>query len=392
MGVRWLHGTVVLCVVALLFGVLWVPLRPPRPIPAAPAVIGVAPVGCLNAALDRYGDSGAGWSGGDSTWTTALPDERELFAFSDSFLSPVAGRSRPGDAPFVHNSFIVRAADGRFSTVVGGRPGAPESLLAPREEGSWYWLGAVTYLGGAVQVPVGRWRSTGAGPFDWAFAGSAVARFDPADLSRPTSITPLGDTRDIQWGQWVAPAGDHTYLYGVAGAGRGKSLHVARVSGADLRAPLEFYDRGRWRRADPGGAGTSTPVAVGVSGELSVHRLAPGKYLLVTTEGGPGLSDRIVGRYSSSPTGPFGPAQLLYRTPETGAAGAYRDPDVYTYNAHAHPELSTARAVVVSYNVNSVDTAIGGDVYRDTTIYRPRFIVVEFAGPPGGAPARPLCR
>jgi len=383
---------VVLVVVAALVGMPWAAgtLSPVGPV--WPRVRSAQPLGCLNAAIDRFGNAGAGWSGGDSTWTTALPDERELFAFSDTFLSSAAGAQRSADAPFVHNSFVVRDARGGLRTVVGGTPGAPASLLSPTDADSWYWLGAATYLGGALQVPLGKWRTTGPGPFDWGFRGSSVARFDPDDLSRPTSITPLHDTRGIQWGQWVAPARDHTYLYGVEGAGAHKRLHVARVDGADLRAPLSFFDGTGWRPAGPDGRGTSVPVARDVSAELSVHAVRPGVYLLVTTEGGPGLSDRIVGRYGSSPTGPFGAPRLLYRTPETGASGRYRDPDVYTYNAHAHPEFSTSNEVVVSYNVNSVDTAVGGDVYRDPTIYRPRFITVRLDGPPSGPPERPACR
>ena len=37
----------------------------------------------------------------------------------------------------------------------------------------------------------------------------------------------------------------------------------------------------------------------------------------------------------------------------------------------------------------AVDTAVGGDVYRDVSIYRPRFISVTFDGPPAGEPVRP---
>ena len=67
----------------------------------------------------------------------------------------------------------------------------------------------------------------------------------------------------------------------------------------------------------------------------------------------------------------------MYVTPETGAAGSYRDADVYTYNAHAHPELSTPKRLVVSYNVNSIDNALDGDIFRDVIIYRPRFVGVK---------------
>ena len=80
--------------------------------------------------------------------------------------------------------------------------------------------------------------------------------------------------------------------------------------------------------------------------------------------------------FSCTPTGPFVAKTTLYSTPETGPYGSYGNPNVYTYNAHVHPELSTSRKLVVSYNVNSLDSSIGGDLYRDVTIYRPRFIDV----------------
>lgn len=64
-------------------------------------------------------------------------------------------------------------------------------------------------------------------------------------------------------------------------------------------------------------------------------------------------------------------------TPESGSSGIYHDADVYTYNAHLHPEYSTPTAVVVSYNVNSVDTLPGGDLYRRVGLYRPRFVVIS---------------
>ena len=80
--------------------------------------------------------------------------------------------------------------------------------------------------------------------------------------------------------------------------------------------------------------------------------------------------------FSTSPTGPFTNKTPLYTTPETGASGSYGNPNVITYNAHVHPELSTANRLVISYNVNSLDSTIGGDLYRDVSIYRPRFIDV----------------
>ena len=35
--------------------------------------------------------------------------------------------------------------------------------------------------------------------------------------------------------------------------------------------------------------------------------------------------------------------------------------------------------LVVSYNVNSTDNALDGDIFRDVSIYRPRFVAVTLA-------------
>lgn len=362
--------------------------------PAPPAVTGAAPLTCLQAALTGYADSGTGWTGGDSTWSAPLPGDREVFAFSDTFLGPITPPSRPPGAAFVHNSLVVRDAQGHWSTVVGGSPDHPAALIEPADPAHWFWLGAATFAAGALQVPLTEWSGIGPGPLDFGFVGSWLARFEGSDLRSAPTITPLPRSRGIQWGQWVQPAGGWTYVYGVESAGEGKYLHVARVAGSDLRQAFSFWNGREWSPSES----DSARVADGVSAELSVHPLRDGVYLLTTMEGGKLFTDRLVGRFGSSPTGPFGPAVTLYRTPEGGASGLYRDPEVYTYNAHAHPELSTPTSLVISYDVNSLDTSPGGDVYRQVSIYRPRFVVVSLrwnggsnAGPAVAATRRRPC-
>lgn len=361
---------VLLVITALALG-LFIPWPMPRS--AAPVVIGSAPLGCLETALTDYGNSGTGWTGGDSTWSATLPDGRELFAFSDTFLGPITPPTRPSGALFVHNSFVVRDADGHWSTIVGGTADHPAALIEPADPAHWFWLGAATYIGGVLQVPVTEWKSTGPGPLDFALVGSALARFDIRDLREPSSITRFPRSRDIQWGQWVQPDGGWTYVYGVETDRDNKYLHVARVPGDDLRHAFSYWTGRGWSSSES----ESVRVADGVSAELSIHRLRDGVYMLTTMQGGRGFSDRLVGRFGPSPMGPFGPATMLYLTPESGSSGVYHDADVYTYNAHVHPEYSTSTRLVISYDVNSFDTAPGGDVYRDVSIYRPRFIVVS---------------
>ena len=63
-----------------------------------------------------------------------------------------------------------------------------------------------------------------------------------------------------------------------------------------------------------------------------------------------------------------------------GPTKLFTEPDypftnVITYNAHAHPELTANGELLISYNVNSLQS---GDDYADVRIYRPRFIDVTW--------------
>ncbi|MFF3570990.1 DUF4185 domain-containing protein [Nocardia jiangxiensis] len=375
----------VVVVVAVGLG-LFAPWPPPRD--PAPAVANARPLTCLDDALTAYGNSGHGWTGGDSTWSTALPGGREVFAFSDTFLPPITPPSRPADAGFVHNSLLVRDAEGHLSTIVGGTVAQPDSLLSPPDPADWFWLGAATYLDGALQIPLTEWCSAGPGSLDVTFVGSALARLNPDDPHEPASITPWPRSRGIQWGQWVQPEGAWTYVYGIDPVAGRKYLHIARVAGTDLRQRFSYWTGRGWSDSES----DSARIADGVSAEFSVHRLRANAYQLITMQDG-ALGNRITARYAPTPMGPFGPAVTLYLTPEAGGSGSYHDPAVYAYNAHIHPEFSTPTRLVVSYNVNSLNTAPGSEVYRHASIYRPRFIVVTLddAGSASPRSARYAC-
>jgi hypothetical protein len=99
--------------------------------PMAPSTPTATPNAGLNTLFNTYGNSGIGWTGADSTYSTPLPDGRRLWIYSDTFLGPVnPDLSRPIDTPFLRNSMIVQ--DGaRLETVHGGTTSEPTTLLAP---------------------------------------------------------------------------------------------------------------------------------------------------------------------------------------------------------------------------------------------------------------------
>lgn len=337
---------------------------------AAPSV-SASPAAGYDDAFDSYGDSSGMWSGADSTYSTELAGDRELWSFSDTLIGPVnPDGSRPTTTPFVNNSFVVTGRDG-MRTVIGGTPANPLANAVPADQDAWYWSGDPTTSGPYLEVPYLEFHRTGSGVFDFAWQANALGRFDARTL-RLIDITPLPSASGVNWGSYTLQDGGFTYIYGVEDLGADKYMHVARVRGTDLRSPWQFWTGSSWSNDET----DSIRVLHGVSNEYSVSRLGRG-YVLITQDTTEILSPHIVAYFSCSPVGPFVEKTAVYTTPETGASGSYRNSNVYTYNAHAHPELTTGNQLLISYNVNSFDI---NDVFDDVSVYRPRFVVATFSG------------
>lgn len=326
------------------------------------------------AAFAAYGNSGAGWTGGDSTYSLTLEDGRQAWFFSDTFLGPVdADLGRPLTTPFLNNSIVVDEG-GALSTVTGGTPSAPESIVGPTADGKWHWVGDPELnKKGDVQIPLLQFEKFGPGMWDWGWSANRLATLDGSTLALQ-SVTELPSDTKINWGSWTRSEGNTTYVYGIDDIDGVRSAFVARVNGGDLRKNWKFWDGHRWapREAD------AVPVASYVANEFSVEPYRDG-YLMVTQDTSELFSTRIVAQVSCSPTGPFAVAAELYRTPETGVFGSYGNANVFTYNAHEHPEDRDGDALLVTYNVNSF---VGDDLYDDVTIYRPRFVDVQLTVTP----------
>lgn len=346
----------------------------------APTFRGSAPDAELNGLFTRYGSDNRrldDWTGADGTYSTELPDGRLAFVFSDTFLGTVnPDGSRPpvieegGTTPFLNNTFVVKSGR-RLTTVTGGTSGSPKAVMPPRDDKHWYWAGDAITAGGKVQATYQEYERFGSGPWDWRWSRNVLAKFAPNRLSKPLSVEALPSSQGISWASWLERAGRTIYIYGVEDKGGTKYMHLARVRGQKLTGPWEYYaGDGTWSKTEA----DSARVMDGVANEYSVSKLGRG-YVLITQDTTELFSPRIVAYYSCSPQGPFTGKTTVYSTPEGGATGSYGNPNVFTYNAHAHPELSGGGKIVVSYNVNSF---VNTDHYKDSTIYRPRFIDLRF--------------
>lgn len=325
----------------------------------------------LTALFDSYADTGVGWTGADSTYTVPLRDGSVAWLFSDTFLGPVlADGGRPTTAPFLNNSVVVQAGTA-LTTVAGGTPEQPASLVGPDADADWYWFGAGDRTPrGDLRVGVLGFERFGDGYWDWGWSHNAIATIDTSTW-QVDRVDPLPSAAGIQWASWYQRVGGTVYVYGVEDLGAAKYLHVAKVLGGDLTDlhRWRYWDGRSWVREES----ASVRVLPGVANELSVAPFHDG-YLLVTQDTSVPFGSEVHAYLACDPQGPFVHAAHLFDMPEAGPAGTYADPNVFAYNAHEHPELREGDTLLVTYNVNSLDTS---DLYGDVSIYRPRFVEVD---------------
>ena len=337
---------------------------------AAPACTGIqataAPDAGMNARFAAYGGDNTSvddWTGADGTYSTRLPDSRDVWVFSDSFLGLVNGDgSRPTDAPFLNNTVVVQDAGGLVQTLHGGTQSEPTSLFVPSDGSDWYWPQEGVVEGAFLRVFLQKYMRTGPNAFDFKWVGTDIASLSLPDLTLQ-SITGGPATASVTYGAAVLQRGAYTYIYGVEDGAFVNYLHLARAPAGNLLGAWEFFGPSGWS-PDPA---DSMRLVDDVGNGLSVTRVG-GRYVLITVAGSNFFGSEVVLRVACKPWGPWGPQIHVYDAPEHGGG-------LFSYNAHAHEQFTQGGELLVSYDVN---TTRAGDLWKDVTIYRPRFLRVSF--------------
>jgi hypothetical protein len=346
-----------------------------------------------------------GWTGADGAATVALPRNRVLWLFGDTWIGPVVGGRHGPGSTMVSNTIAVSPvsrspAEIRF--LWSEATGKPAAWAIPAQAAEWYWPAS-----GGVLVP----RAEGGGErlllfmsrmaridttesvWNFRARGTSVLIVDnPADepevwRTSQRSLTALSTdkgTRVLMWGAGAAmvpgrtPGSEDVLILGI------DETNVFDKKLVAARAPCETVERlETWRFWDGRGWGegqdASAAVADGLSSEISLHRMEVGGrdcMVVVYSEGNLGAG--ILARTCRYPDGRWSAPVRLYTCPEPGA-----DTRVFAYSAKAHPELSRPGELLVSYSVNSTDFR---DVVEHADTYRPRFVRVSREMLPAAAP------
>jgi hypothetical protein len=312
------------------------------------------------------------WNAADIGASARLPDGRIVWLFGDTLRSGL----NPG---LVSNSMLVSAGS-CVSQLTDPQHGAvipdPGAHLA-------YWPMSVVVLPGATDrlvVLCARIRrgTSGGGGLDFTFLGTSAAVFDVAHDAAPvlrgiTSVTPDNpSTTQVNWGAAAFATDKWIYVYGSRLTGEkgifGRELLVCRVPADSPRdaAAFRFWDGATWQAK----ASRARPVLAaehGVSQTLSVDRLGPSDYTVVSKRDGD-LGDFAYVWHGGSPTGPF-TAHKAFSAPSNSSSGELQ------YAPLAHPEIAMADGgLLMSVSRNTTDLA---RLNADPSLGVPRFVEVK---------------
>jgi hypothetical protein len=336
----------------------------------------------------------SGWFGADGIFAiplngkdnvTADSETESLLIFSDTMVGEIKdNKLQPGRVMVNNTVAYIKGSKPNEDNIsfhwAKNDSGKPISLFSPNtpsaEPGDYYWLGdgfLNTELENTVYVFAYRMRNMDKSE-DWSFkemgtnliaipAGSTPPFADHRQIETPLRFENGGFGAGIFVNTQKAGAPNpdgYIYVYGVRG--KEKNLMVARV------LPEEFENFNSWRFWDGQNWNTDmeavAAVTQDVSNELSVSALPDGRYALVFTI--KGINPIIGLRLGESPYGPFGPIINIWESSEM------KQKNYITYNAKAHPNLSSPGELLISYNVNAFD--FRNEIEANPNLYRPRFI------------------
>lgn len=348
----------------------------------------------------------SGWFGGDGIF--AIPysgndgesNDSIMFLFSDTMIGQIDQNDslHPG-YKMVNNSmaFYKKGTTPKKTTfkIAKDKKGDPESIFIPKDRDNslknkeYYWLGdgfVNSSADGDLYLFAYRIQNTDDKETKLPFKqvgndlimipkGSKFPYKDQEQLKIPFNIN-LPDSLKISFGSGIFvntkaaseknPDG-YIYVYGVQEQKHG--LVCARVKPNKIKDfdAWKFYNS--MRKEWVSQVLDATTIADNVSNELSVSKLPNGSYGLVYQEGG--IYPTIMMEVGATPVGPFKNKKELWDT-----STDITDPDLFTYNAKAHPAISPKGELLITYNVNSFKFF---DIIEDKPhLYRPRFIKLKF--------------
>jgi hypothetical protein len=329
------------------------------------------PTAAPDASLDSLfaNQIGPGWIGGDATYSTALPNGQEAFAFSDTLI----GQAQPNGSAQVkgmpHNSELAGSLNDLHSDYSGSY-GAASAVVPDAGNDSWEVAG--TYMeNGQELIFVNEFAPNPPSVYDVYTGRSAIAVMS-LGTGTPTFSYLVSVPADAatEWGNAVMQAYDgYDYIYGAnVTPSTFYGMKIARVpTGQSLNINAwTYWDGSQWV-AGEGNAHPVQPYTV----LTGVIPMANGSgYMAVSIPGGTVNDTTVNLLFACSPTGPWSSARAVYAIPEL-----LEYPNEIAYIPTFHPELSGGSGLVISYDINTTNGM--STLQNNVHAYQPHFLTLS---------------
>jgi hypothetical protein len=309
-------------------------------------------------------------TGGDGAISIQADSTKSFFLWGDSFLGEVKDNRRSNKTPLIMGNVWVLLDGNKPSTIFRGTPDNPRSVLETDKVDGYpaiLWPMHGFVKDNIVHVFMSVIVKTGEGTWDFYWHSSVYYRLNYPDLT-VIDFQEFEPARksDVHYGFGFYEYDGYYYMYGTKPIKEmTASLHTARARLIDNKLQQwEFFDGEKWG-SDPIRSKELAGIDIPVSEQFSVFRHND-QFVLLTQDR---FKPEIYSFVSDKPEGVWTNKKKLYTEPEGS------NPDVFTYNAMAHPQYTVDNKLLVSYCVNAKNVP---DLFTDASIYKPRFIRVPF--------------
>ncbi|MBK5194440.1 MAG: DUF5005 domain-containing protein [Proteiniphilum sp.] len=312
-------------------------------------------------------------TGGDGTYSIALPDGRSLFLMGDSYTGPVINGSRSMSDHMFRNSYILYD-NGRVTALLDANGENTSAAIPPgvtNEHEKWYWPGHGFARDNKLFIFQTLMYQGEPGMWGFRYKTTDILEYSLPDIKlKSTKTIPFEGSTDIHFGMAVLDDNDYIYIYAQVDVDNGwdpiSDALVARTTIDKLYTAWEYFDGTSWSLHASDAAKMEGFSTVPVSSQFNVFKLND-KYVLLT-QSKQFNSGEIYTFISDHPQGPWYNKKLIYKIQEK------ENPNLFTYNAMAHPQFEKEGMILISYNVNNQDFVQQHD---DVSTYRPRFLWID---------------
>jgi len=312
-------------------------------------------------------------TGADGTYSIALPDGRSLFLMGDSYTGPVTNGSRAISDHMFRNAYILYD-NGRVTALIDANGENSSAAIPPgvtNEHEKWYWPGHGFARDNRLFIFQTLMYQGEPGMWGFRYRTTDILEYSLPDITlKSTKKIPFEGSSDIHFGMAVLDDHDYIYIYAQVDVDNGwnplSDALVARTTIDKLYTAWEYFDGSSWTPHPDAAARMEGLSSVPVSSQFNVFKMND-KYVLLT-QSKQFNSGEIYTFISDFPQGPWYNKRLIYKIQEK------ENPNLFTYNAMAHPQFEKEGKILISYNVNNLDFA---EQHDDVSTYRPRFFWID---------------